>query len=140
MIEIVEVEKEEAMDFNEEEWKDVNEEHFGKGVVWNTTMFAYKAVQNDETLSLLFGKHESGTIYVSNIIVRKDRRRQGIGTMLMQKAEEFGKTFGDHKIWLISGKHYSEDKFFESIGFSKEALLPNLFFHKDFIVYVKEIV
>jgi len=58
---------------------------------------------------------------------------------LIKKAEEFGKKFGDHKMWLITGKDYPEDPFFEALGFEKQATLPNHYFHKDFIVYTKEI-
>ena len=101
--------------------------------VWNKFHF------NEKTVGLIFGKHESGTIYISNIIVAKENRRKGIGTKLIQKAEEFGKKLGDHKIWLITGKHYPEDPFFKNMGFIREALLPNHYFHKDFVVYTKEI-
>jgi len=139
MIKIVIVDKEKAMDFNEAEWQEVNKNHFGPGVKWNTTKFAFKATEDNETVGLIFGKHESGTIYVSNIIVAKEKRRQGIGTRLIKEAEKFGKKFGDHKIWLISGKHYAEDLFFEKLGFKKEAFLPDLFFHRGFFVYTKEI-
>lgn len=139
MIKIVKADKEKAMGFNEYEWKDVNNSHFGPGIVWNSSPFAFKAVDGKKTVGLIFGKHESGTIYVSNIIVAKNERRKGIGKMLLEKAETFGKKFGDHKIWLISGKHYPEDHFFRELGFNKEAIIPNLFFHKDFIVYTKEI-
>ena len=139
MIKIIKVNKQEAMNFNEAEWQEVNNIHFGPGIKWNTTEFAFKATEDNKNVGLIFGKHESGTIYISNIIVTNKKRRQGIGTMLIKKAESFGKKFGDHKIWLISGKHYPEDPFFEKLGFKKEALLPNLFFHKDFIVYTKEI-
>ncbi|MFC1600463.1 GNAT family N-acetyltransferase [Patescibacteria group bacterium] len=139
MVKIIKVDREKAMDFNETEWQEANKRHFGPGIKWNTTPFAFKAVENSKVIGLIFGKHESGTIYVSNIIVTKGKRRQGIGTMLIKRAEDFGKDFGDHKIWLISGKHYEENLFFEKLGFKKRALLPNLFFHKDFAVYSKGI-
>ena len=137
MIKIIKENKEKAMVFNEREWQEVNDAHFGKGIKWNTTQFCFKASENDKTVGLIFGKHESGTIYVSNIIVLKEKRRKGIGTRLMQKAEEFGREFGDHKIWLIAGEHYSETPFFKKVGFKKETTLPNLFFHRDFVVYTK---
>lgn len=59
--------------------------------------------------------------------------------MLVKRIEKFGKKFGDHKIWLITGKHYAENEFFEKLGFIKEALIPDLFFNRDFIVYTKGI-
>lgn len=90
-------------------------------------------------MGLIYGKYESGTVYVRNIIVAKDKRRQGIGTLLIKKAEDFGQKYGDRKIWLITGKHYSENPFFLKLGFKPEATLPNLYFHKDFIVYTKDL-
>jgi len=139
MIKISKVDKEKAMVFNEREWQEVNDIHFGKGVKWNTTEFCFKASENGKTVGLIFGKHESGTIYILNIIVLKEKRRKGIGTKLMHRAEEFGREFGDHKMWLITGEHYPEDPFFKSVGFKRQALLPDLYFHRDFIVYTKEI-
>jgi GNAT superfamily N-acetyltransferase len=139
MIKIVEVDKGKVMDFNETEWQKVNNINFGPGFKWNTTHFAFKATENGKIVGVTFGKHESGTVYISNIIVAQEKRRQGVGTMLIKRIEKFGKQFGDHKIWLISGKHYVESLFFENLGFKEEALLPNLFFHKDFVVYTKEI-
>ena len=127
------------MGFNEEEWQFVNDSHFGKGVKWNTTPFQFKATENNKIVGLIFGKHESGTIYVSNIIVAKEKRMQGIGTMLIQKAEEFGRKFGDHRIWLISGEHYPEDPFFKSLDFKNQAVVPDLYFHRNFKIYTKEI-
>jgi len=139
MIKISKVARKKAMEFNESEWNEVNDVHFGKGVRWNEKPFRFKAMEGGKTVGLIFGKHESGTIYISNIIVAKENRRKGIGTKLIQKAEEFGKKLGDHKIWLITGKHYPEDPFFKNMGFIREALLPNHYFHKDFVVYTKEI-
>lgn len=127
------------MGFNEAEWAEVNDNHFGKDVRWNETPFFFKATEDGKIVGLIFGKHESGTVYVSNIIVAKSERRKGIGTKLMHKAVEFGRKYKDHKIWLISGKDYPEDPFFKKLGFKKQALLSDHFFHKDFIVYTKEI-
>jgi ribosomal protein S18 acetylase RimI-like enzyme len=139
MIVIQTVQKDDVFDLNEGEWDLVNDKHFGEGIRWNTTQFRFGAIEDGKVVGLIFGKHESGTVFISNIIVFKGKRRQGIGTQLILKAEAFGKSYGDHKIWLISGAHYPEDPFFENVGFKKEALLPNLYFNKDFIVYTKDI-
>lgn len=139
MVNITECEKDDVMDFNESEWDKVNDIHIGKGIRWNTTPFHFKAVEDEKTVGVIFGKHESGTVFVSNIIVAKEKRLQGIGRKLIEKAEEFAKSFEDHKLWLITGKDYPEDPFFAKVGFSKEADLPNLYFHRDFVIYVKDI-
>lgn len=77
MIKIVKVDKKKVMDFNEAEWQEVNDIHFGPGIKWNTTEFAFKATENGKTVGVTFGKHESGTVYISNIIVAKEKKKTG---------------------------------------------------------------
>lgn len=139
MIKFSKVARNKAMPFNESEWNEVNDAHFGVGIRWNEKPFRFKATEDGKIVGLIFGKHESGTVYIANIIVAKGNRRKGIGTKLIQKAEEFGKELGDHKIWLITGEHYPEDPFFKSLGFKKQSLLPDHYFHKDFVVYTKSL-
>ena len=59
--------------------------------------------------------------------------------VLLQANIKLGKKLGDHKIWLITGKHYPEDPFFVYLGFKSEAILSDLYFHMDFIIYTKKI-
>lgn len=51
--------------------------------------------------------------------------------------KRIGKKNNAHKIFLITGNNWNAAKFYESIGFKKEADLPNHHFHKDFVVYSK---
>ena len=59
--------------------------------------------------------------------------------MLMNKAEDFGRKMDAHKIWLITGKDWSENEFYKKLGFKKIADLPDWHFHKNFVIYTKDI-
>ena len=52
-------------------------------------------------------------------------------------AEEFGKKLGAHKIWLITGKDWSENNFYQKLGFKKGGILPKHNFKKDYVIYSK---
>ncbi len=70
-------------------------------------------------------------------MVTDDARGKGIGTMLINKAEEFGKKLGAHRFWLCTGVGWSNRAFYEKLGFSVMANLTDFYFHKDFVVYTR---
>ena len=85
------------------------------------------------------GKHESGVIYIASLITVENERGRGIGSMLIKRAEGFGNKLGAHRTWLITGKDWKENKFYKKLGFKKIGDLPDFHFHKDFVIYTREI-
>lgn len=122
-----------------DEWHKVDVPHYGKPIEWNEKSFRFKAVENGKLVGTIDGKHESGVIYIAALITAESSRGKGIGTMLIKKAEEFGKKLGAHRTWLITGKTWSENSFYKKLGFEKIAYLPDFHFHTDFVVYTREI-
>lgn len=55
------------------------------------------------------------------------------------KVEEFGKKLGAHKIWLITGKNWSENAFYKKLGFKLIGNLSDFYFHKNFVIYTRPI-
>ena len=137
MIRITKSTRPQIKSFNEKEWHGVDIEHYGKVVHWDEQNFLYKATEDDKIVGTIRGKHESGVVYIATIIVAASQRGKGIGRLLMQKAEEFAKKKGAHKMYLTTGKDWKAGKFYESLGFEKTADLPNHHFHKDFVIYTK---
>lgn len=129
--------RDEVREFNIKEWHGVDVEHYGRPVEWNQKDFLFKATDGDQIVGTISGEHESGVLYVYSLIVAADKRGQGIGKALMEKAEEFGKEFKAHKIHLMTGSDWKSNKFYESLGFTKVADLPQHHFKKDFVVYNK---
>lgn len=126
-------------DFSLKAWHAVDKAHYGKDVEWNEQKFYYMAEEDGHVLGTIRGKHESGVVYIGTIIVDEKARGRGIGTMLINKAEEFGKKLGAHQMWLITGKDWSENIFYKKLGFKITGTLPDFNFHKDFVIYTKSI-
>ncbi len=139
MIKISKASKKSTSDFGKREWHKVDNAHFGRRVDWSEQKFRFKATENGKLVGLISGKHEEGVIYVAQIITAQDERGKGIGTLLINKAEEFGKRLGAHKMWLITGREWSENEFYKKLGFTIEATLPNHHLHRDFVIYSRPI-
>lgn len=122
-----------------EEWHLLDNIHYGKRIEWIEKKFRFKAVENGKLIGTIEGKCEPGVVYVAAIITAESARGKGIGTMLINKAEEFGKKFGAHKIWLVTGKDWSENIFYKKLGFRLISDLPDFYFHKDFVIYTRPI-
>ncbi|MDP3973760.1 MAG: GNAT family N-acetyltransferase [Candidatus Daviesbacteria bacterium] len=137
MIKITKASYRQIKDFNLKEWHGVDIEHYGKEVEWNDKKFIFKAEEEGQTVGTISGRYASGVVYISEIIVAKSKRGKGVGSALMKKIEEFGKKLGAHKIWLITGKDWSENKFYRKLGFKKGAILPRHNFEKEYIIYSK---
>ncbi|MDD3647925.1 MAG: GNAT family N-acetyltransferase [Candidatus Dojkabacteria bacterium] len=136
MIKISKATKKDSLD---EEWQLCNAARYGKSVNWIVKPFMFKAEENGKLIGTIDGKYESGVIYISSLITAKTSRGKGVGTRLVNKAEEFGKKLEAHKIWLVTGKKWSENIFYKKLGFELIGELPDFYFHKDFVVYSKTI-
>ena len=139
MIKISKATKKSTTDFSEREWHKVDHSHYGRRVEWNEQKFRFKATESGKLVGLISGKHEAGVIYIHQIITAEGARGKGIGTLLIRKAEEFGRGLGAHKMWLITGKDWEENAFYKKLGFRLEAGLPDHHFHKDFVIYTRPI-
>lgn len=119
------------------EWYRVNVPHYGKSIEWNEKKFRFKAVNDGKLVGTIDGKYESGVIYIGSLITAESDRGKGIGTLLIKKAEEFGRKLGAHRTWLITGKDWAENAFYKKLGFEQIGNLPDFHFHKDFVVYTR---
>jgi GNAT superfamily N-acetyltransferase len=139
MINISKATKKDLYKWSDEEWNKVDVAHYGHGVIWKEQKFRFKAVEDGKLLGYISGKHEAGVIYIGTIVTAESSRGKGVGTLLINKAEEFGKKMGAHMMWLITGKDWSENVFYQKIGFKNIGILPNFHFHTDFVIYVRPI-
>lgn len=121
------------------EWRLLDVSHFGREVNWKVKKFKFKAVVDNKIVGMVEGKYESGIIYIDTIITAKSFRGKGIGKALIDKVTQYGKKMKAHKIWLMTGKHWSENSFYQKLGFELSATLPDFYFHQDFVIYTKEI-
>lgn len=121
------------------EWDKININHYGGIVVWTEKKFRFKAEVDGAMVGTIDGKFEAGVVYVSTLMTKEAYRGKGIGSRLLARAEEFGRENKAHRIWLLTGKHWDENIFYQKLGFELIAQIPDFYFHKDFVVYSKEI-
>ncbi len=121
------------------EWRKLDAIHFGKPVEWVEKSFIFKAEENGKLIGLIEGKYEPGVLFISALMTAQAARGKGVGTALIERAEAFGKELGAHKTWLTTGKHWSENAFYQKLGFQKIADLPDFYLHVDFVIYIRDI-
>ena len=118
MIKIEPSTKGEVKKFNDSVWKNADLEHYGKITNWITKEFVFKAVEGEETVGSIIGVFEAGVLIIHSMLVKETSRGKGIGRMLMEKAEEFGKKEGAHKLAVISG--VGVRNYYRKLGFKLE--------------------
>jgi predicted N-acetyltransferase YhbS len=137
MINISKSTNKELKDFGKKEWAIVDLEHYGKNIDYQQKDFIFKATENGKIVGSIKFSHETGVLYIAYLIVAHDKRGLGIGKSLVLKAEEEAKKLKAHKIYLVTGKGWDAEKFYQSLGYEQAGILKNHNFHKDFIAYEK---
>lgn len=139
MIKVSRGTREDINSFSPEEWLRIDKIHYGKPVEWKEEHFIFKATENGQTVGLISGKLEAGVVYIGMIVTVEASRGKGVGTKLIAQAEKFGRQHKAHKMWLITGKTWSENAFYKKTGFKAEGVLPDFHYHTDFVIYTKPI-
>ncbi len=103
--------------FDEVEWKHHDIAHFGREVTWDTKTYYLKVQNGSGILGTMELKVEAGVGHVKTLLVGHDKMRQGVGKVLMEKAEEITRTQNGHKLFLTTGKEWEALNFYEAIGF-----------------------
>ncbi len=136
-IEIQPTSKKDVQAFAAKAWHGEDIEHYGQRVEWKQRSFRFKATEGDQILGIINGKCEPGVLYIYGLIVDSDERGKGVGRALLTAAEEFGLKCGAHKVTLDTGENWKAREFYESMGYTVEATLPNHYFHVNFVTYTK---
>lgn len=136
MIKIIRAGKSESLN---QDWQKVIDKHYGRGLGWFEKYYRYKAVENGKLLGTIEGKIEPGCVNINSLMTTENARGKGIGTLLIKKAEDLGKKLGAHRTWLFTGKDWQSNGFYKKLGFKIIGNCPDFFYHKDFVIYTREI-
>lgn len=120
--------------FSLKEWPAVDVEHFGRNdVMFDKKKFTYIADEQREMMGYIIIETDMGVCYIDSIITGQSSRGRGVGTALMQAAEEKAIKEGCHKMFLVTGADWHAKNFYESLGYTKVAVLKNHYDGKDFV-------
>jgi GNAT superfamily N-acetyltransferase len=139
MIKIARASWKNTKDWSLAAWHKADASHYGHPVEYNDKDFRFKATEEGKIVGLIYGSYISGMIYIEGVITDEKERGKGIGKMLIEKVEEFGRKLGAHKTWLMTGEKWPENAFYQKLGFEQIARLPDFNHHQDFVIYTREI-
>ena len=124
-------------DFEKAEWDIADQEHYSQVLNWNSKKFAVVAYEKNKIVGALEFHIKVGVAEINTLIVDSSNRGKGIGTALLQKAEEIAKQNNAHKLYLITGKGWGAEKFYKTFGMNKTGELSNHYVNHDFVGYSK---
>ena len=127
----------EAINFVKEEWTMADKVHFGHPVEWKKEKKALVAQEAESIVGVLELTMQAGVMYIDELIIKTSRHGQGIGKMLMQKAEEMARENTMHKIYLDTGASWPAVEFYNALGYIKTGDLPHHLAGQDYVVYSK---
>ena len=85
------------------------------GIEYNFKKFSFVAKENDQAVGYLTGFSYYSEVTINNLVVRKEYRNKGIGTMLIRRKEEYFKNKGFDNINLVTN-NFQALKFYEKCG------------------------
>ncbi len=126
----------ELQKFERVQWKLTDIEHYGREI-WKSKKFIFTATENNKMVGLVEFDIAAGVCHIESLLIAQDKRRQGIGKLLIEKAEAIAKKFRVHKIFLSTGTKWESAKFYEVLGYTVAAIFPNHYGYQDFVQYSK---
>jgi ribosomal protein S18 acetylase RimI-like enzyme len=124
--------------FKDTEYPTVHKAHYGNDASeWRDEVFTLLAKEENEIAGFIRINVRMDVAYMELLLIGEKFRKQGIGQKLVQEAEAKSKEMGVHKIWLETGTTWSTKEFYEKLGYSVRATLPNDIGHQECLLMDK---
>lgn len=101
--------------------------------------FTLIAKDNDQIVGYISVIIDTGVAQIEPLMVKTELKGQGIGTKLLESAEEKAKELGVRKIWLETGSDWLAKNFYEKHGYKIRTFLPNHTGGHEFVLMDKMI-
>lgn len=121
-------------------WPEADKEHYGDTQPnFSRDEFTLIAKENSEIVGYISLVIDTGVAQIEPLMVKTDLKGKGIGTKLLQDAEEKAKELGVHKVWLETGSDWQAKGFYEKHGYQVRTVLPNHSGGREFVLMDKMI-
>lgn len=110
---------------------------YGFSVIWHEQSYDFAAVDGDVTVGAATIRVAASLAHVERIVVNAARRREGLGRAMLDAADEVAKYYNCHKMSALVPHRSQAQAFFETCGYSEEAVLPQHTFKLDVAVLRK---
>jgi ribosomal protein S18 acetylase RimI-like enzyme len=123
--------------FSNKVWKTADLQYSGRIINWKKEVRFIHAYTNKQLVGLIELTMEAGVMIILDLAIDYTYQNQGIGTILMHRAEKLAKQHKVHKISLETGKTWKVRKFYEKLGYIKTGDLLMHFAKQDYVQYSK---
>jgi GNAT superfamily N-acetyltransferase len=110
---------------------------WGFPIVWHEQHHEFAATEGDAVLGALRLRIAASLAHVESLVVAPERRRQGLGRALVERAEIVANYYNCHKVTLETPAGSAAERFFEACGYKLEAILPQHTWKRDVAVMRK---
>jgi GNAT superfamily N-acetyltransferase len=126
--------------FKSQVWPFADKEHYGENQPkFYRNKFTLIAKEDDGIVGYISVIIDTGVAQIEPLMVKTELQGKGIGTKLLQSAEQKAKEIGVHKIWLETGFDWLAKGFYEKHGYTIRTILPNHTGGRDFVLMDKMI-
>ena len=130
-VEIVHVQPEAVMEFVRRTEREALKTFYDFSVIWHEQEHDFAAMDGDELIGVAQIRIAASLAHVDRLIVLPERRRQGVGRLLLQSASDFANYYNCHKMTTLVPHHSAAQTFFERCDYREEAVLPQHTFKLD---------
>lgn len=110
---------------------------YGFSVVWHEQSHDVLAVDGDDVVGAARVRIAASLAHVERAIVAPERRRAGVGGLLIAELDAIANYYNCHKMTVMVPHRGDAQAFFEACGYREEAVLPQHTFKLDVAVLRK---
>jgi ribosomal protein S18 acetylase RimI-like enzyme len=93
-------------------------------VVWHEQEHELAATLGDEVVGVLGLRIAASLAHIESLVVAPERRREGIGRRLLERAENLANYYNCHKMTVEAPAEGAARAFLDACGYKTEAILP----------------
>lgn len=129
----------ELLRFLRDEWPAADEETFGRPLQWVTEPFALIMKRRRRIIAVLRGHFTGGVGSVDELMVSKEERYNGIGSMLLCRFEREAEDRGCTRLVLRAVKDSVAESFYRGLGYHRVCVEHRHEFAYDYVRLTKEL-
>ncbi len=138
IFELKEEEKAELEAFQDKEYPEIDKVHFNNKLPdFNRREFTFIVRYQSRIAGYLRMGVDMGVGKIWSVLVGEEFRKKRVATTLFEHAEEKAKQLGVHKMRIETGSHWEVKPFFERMGYTVRAILPDDIGHIECVLMDK---
>jgi ribosomal-protein-alanine N-acetyltransferase len=135
---IKEIEEKNIKNLQKNEWSKLDNKYFRAPL--KIDKFYFGAFENRKIVGYMEIIIIGGVGHLSDLMVKENYRKKGIGSLLLKKFETFCKSKKCHKLTINVPENFKDTiRFYKQHGYKKEVVFKNYRFHLNWFVLSKSI-